>query len=544
MIPSNSNTFNEESSTSNTNTTTKETAMGKLQNNRTEDKQVIVNNFYIPNGEGGWNQLQTGKIPPVSSIITGEKAIPDHKKVPMTNSDNSYPKETRQDPQISYKEDTKVQDLEGPLQTYNFNQPPPQLRATSNETTAMLECMRQLQLTLQQHVTTNSRQTDYHMSQNADLFTEMIKAQNRRELDPALMAIPTFSGTEPEKCMDWINRIRNVCDQSERPLRQELINKSEPVVQNFIRMLDPLWKDEEVIDEILKYFSDVPTPAHAITKLRTLIQGETEPIVTYNQKYRVLLEHVEKRPVEKIDSYVEMEQYLGSIIFPIRKAIRGNIYWKSKHAPKNVGEAMKKAEELYMKHVYTTGGTDDQTDTHTMKEVTINEVKRHSPAQRPRIDRNTSEIPPGRGAYGKTYPGRYENNRTGEIPPVIQTNTGYTSSKGGLNTQTTNQLPRGSYTQIMVNPTQLSDKEFMVWMDRLKEARKNRQNNKPRPYTQFRRPYVQKDQDHGSADLRNKIKPARELNTEEIMSHMRCEYVDIEEVVDMYNLDVEECRSA
>ena len=77
------------------------------------------------------------------------------------------------------------------------------------------------------------------MSQNADLFTEMINAQKRRELDPALMAIPTFSGTEPEKCMDWINRIKNVCDQTERPLRQELINKSEPVVQNFIRTLRP-----------------------------------------------------------------------------------------------------------------------------------------------------------------------------------------------------------------------------------------------------------------------------------------------------------------
>ena len=84
-----------------------------------------------------------------------------------------------------------------------------------------------------------------------------------------------------------------MCDQSERPLRQELINKSEPVVQNFIRTLDPLWKEEEVIDEILKYFSDVPTPAHAITKLRALVQGDNEPIVTFNQKYRVLLERVE-----------------------------------------------------------------------------------------------------------------------------------------------------------------------------------------------------------------------------------------------------------
>ena len=50
------------------------------------------------------------------------------------------------------------------------------------------------------------------MLQNADLFTEMAKGQRRRDLDPAVMAIPTFMGQEPEKCLDWINRIRNICN--------------------------------------------------------------------------------------------------------------------------------------------------------------------------------------------------------------------------------------------------------------------------------------------------------------------------------------------
>ena len=40
------------------------------------------------------------------------------------------------------------------------------------------------------------------------------------------------------------------------------------------------------------------------------------------------------------------------------------------------------------------------------------------------------------------------------------------------------------------------------------------------------------------------MKLAEELNTKELMAHMRCEYIDIEEAVDMYNLDIEECRSA
>ena len=136
------------------------------------------------------------------------------------------------------------------------------------------------------------------------------------------MAIPTFTGQEPEKCLDWINRIRNICSQAGCSLYQELMNKSEPVVQNFIRTMGDMWTDGEVIEEILKYFSDIPKPAHAITKLRALIQGEDETVVTYNQKYRTLVERVEGKLVEKIDSYVELEQYLGSIILPIRKSIR------------------------------------------------------------------------------------------------------------------------------------------------------------------------------------------------------------------------------
>ena len=311
------------------------------------------------------------------------------------------------------------------------------------------------------------------MSQNADLFTEMIKVQNRRDLDPVVMAISTFTGKEPEKCLDWINRIKNICSQAGHSLHQELMNKSEPVVQNFIKTMGDTWMDEEVVEEILKYFSDIPTPAHAIMKLRTLIQGEEEAIMTYNQKYRTVVERVEGKPVEKIDSYIELEQYLGSIILPIRKSIRNNIYWKSKHAPKMLGEAIRKAEELYMKHIYATGGVDNKQETPAAAEVMINEVnvpqRSGQYSHRPWRNRENSEILPNSDVFQRQprNPLRKQNEEN-------------------------RQLPRCSYTQIMVNPTQLSDTEFTAWMDRLVEARRNRQENKPRPYRQFRKPFLQR----------------------------------------------------
>ena len=110
------------------------------------------------------------------------------------------------------------------------------------------------------------------------------------------------------------------------------------------------------------------------------------------------------------------------------------------------------------------------------------------------------------------------------------------------------QLPRGSYTQIMVNPTQLSDKEFAAWMERLVEARRNRQENRQRPYSQFRKPFLQRrsetEKTQQQQELKQKLKPVEELNTEELITRIRCEFVDIEEAVEMYNLNIEECRSA
>ena len=108
--------------------------------------------------------------------------------------------------------------------------------------------------------------------------------------------------------------------------------------------------------------------------------------------------------MEKIDSYVELEQYLGSIILPIRKSIRSNIYWKSKHAPKTLGEAMRKAEELYMKHIYAMEGqAENNQNSPLTSDITINEVnatqKSGQDSQRVWRSKENSEISPRRDNF-------------------------------------------------------------------------------------------------------------------------------------------------
>ena len=97
---------------------------------------------------------------------------------------------------------------------------------------------------------------------------------------------------------------------------------------------------------------------------------------------------------------------------------------------------------------------------------------------------------------------------------------------------------RNAYTQVLVNPIQLSDDEFAAWIGRIVDARRLRLEKKPRPYREYRKELKQ-PVDEGTK-LISKLKPANELNVEEITRQFKCTQEDIEEAVEMYNMDVDD----
>ena len=123
----------------------------------------------------------------------------------------------------------------------------------------ILKSIQSITEVMQQKLLLNSKTTEQGIVQMASLFQEMIKAQEKRDLDPALLAIPTFSGEAKDRpqCLDWVSRVKNVCDQSGRSFRQELINKSGILVQNFIRSLNEKITNSELTEKILQFFSDM-----------------------------------------------------------------------------------------------------------------------------------------------------------------------------------------------------------------------------------------------------------------------------------------------
>ena len=193
--------------------------------------------------------------------------------------------------------------------------------------------------------------------------------------------------------------------------------------------------------------------------------------------------------LDSIRSTVTMELYLGSIIEPIRKSIRNTLYFNSKNAPKTLGEAMQKAQDLHIKHLYAIGEDQESVTSSSavLPEITVNEVtsgedrgwyknkcdfREHS--------QNSREISPQRREYSKRV--------TFNQPSGTRTPNNSEYSDSSRNSRVTNNQPSepekdkshqqpsvicGSFMQIMVNPMQLQDHEFTAWLDRLVEARTN-----------------------------------------------------------------------
>ena len=119
---------------------------------------------------------------------------------------------------------------------------------------------------MEQEVILSGTCAEHSIIQNNNLFQELIKAQNKRDLDLALMSILTFMREDSSQCLDWITRIKNICVQSGRSLQQELINKAGIVVQNYLTSLDVKLSEKDMEERILQHFSDIPTTTQAIEK--------------------------------------------------------------------------------------------------------------------------------------------------------------------------------------------------------------------------------------------------------------------------------------
>ena len=152
---------------------------------------------------------------------------------------------------------------------------------------------------------------------------------------------------------------------------------------------------------------------------------------------------------------------------------------------------MQKAQDLHIKHLYAIGEDQDSvaSSSDVLPEITVNEVTSREDRGWYKNKRdfrehsqNSWEISPQRREYSKrvtfNQPSRTRTPNNSEYSDFSRNSRVTNLQPRELENDKLNQQPsviHGSFTQIMVNPMQLQDHEFTAWLDRLVEARKNRQ---------------------------------------------------------------------
>ena len=330
--------------------------------------QMITQHIPLTGYENFRQKLQTYPVSrdPMTVQPTGVGNVSSSAKLDLPNVNTNLPPPLLPNPSSHYH------------QQHHNQEHPTEVNPGQVTKSEILKSIQSITEVMQQQLLLNSKMTEHGIVQTASLFQKMIKAQEKRDLDPALLAIPTFLGEAKDRpqCLDWVSRVKNVCDQSGCSFSQELINKSGILVQNFIRSLSENITNKELTEKILQFFSDVLTTSHVLNKLQLIQQGAEEPIINSNQRYQNLVERVEGCQLGNIRSTVAMELYLGSIIEPILKSISNTLYFNSKHAPKTLGEAMQRAQDLHIQHLYAIGEDQDSVtnSSDVLLEITVNEV--------------------------------------------------------------------------------------------------------------------------------------------------------------------------
>ena len=156
-------------------------SLATLWGDKEPEKQVIVNNYYIRDKEEGWKQVKSSEISPNNSrshtqnkpgeispnetmmevtinqtLKTSGKSLMHIKKEHIEVRPKVGPN-TIEDRRRFHVEGPEIQNTVPPT-TERYSHPPPTRTEGSAETAAMLDCIRQLQLTLKEHVLLKSKQ--------------------------------------------------------------------------------------------------------------------------------------------------------------------------------------------------------------------------------------------------------------------------------------------------------------------------------------------------------------------------------------------------
>ena len=187
----------------------------------------------------------------------------------------------------------QVSPLMAPPQQYNPQIPPPyfhhypptsSLSVDSNESLLARVFHRQMDMAERQEKHDQEREERENCKEECEKW-EKREANQRVCINKAFKKIECFDGSNPNRCLSWLEQIHTMSNNYNRDYHEKLLLNDGGIITKTIHNNDVDASAEQIKDIILHNHSNLKTPSQRLHAFNSIQQKPDEALQTYNSRY-------------------------------------------------------------------------------------------------------------------------------------------------------------------------------------------------------------------------------------------------------------------
>ena len=126
-----------------------------------------------------------------------------------------------------------------------------------------------------------------------EVFTQILaqvsNGKKQNDVSKQMMKnIKIFDGTNKAEYITWLSQIEAAARFSNKLFRELICQSMASAMFHVLSELSATASDEDIKNAILTNYSDIPSTTEAATRLQSMQTSPTEPLVTFNHRYRAI----------------------------------------------------------------------------------------------------------------------------------------------------------------------------------------------------------------------------------------------------------------
>ena len=237
------------------------------------------------------NPLQTGPQ-------QGQQQHPPPQIPPPNQPANSPIRHNQFNQQFQQPSMPQISPLMAPPQQYNPQIPPPYFHhfpptnspsVDSNKSLLARVFHRQMDMAERQEKHDQEREEREKCKEEHEKCKKR-EANQRVHINKAFEKIEHFDGSNPNRCLPWLEQIHTMSNNYNRDYHEELLFNSGGSITKTIHNIDVNASPEQIKDIVLHNHSNLKTPSQRLHAFNSIQQKPDEALQTYNSRYTFLID--------------------------------------------------------------------------------------------------------------------------------------------------------------------------------------------------------------------------------------------------------------